>query len=231
MKPGNARAPLVIALTGGIASGKSTVTDRFADHGVSIVDTDVIAREVVAPGSPLLDAITRRFGADILDSSGNLRRARLRRIVFEAPEEREWLERLLHPEILRRTADQVRAARGPYCLVVIPLLAETGVPPDVDRVLVVDTTEDLQLRRLTKRDDIDLPAARSMLGSQATREERLSIADDVIPNLGTLAELLARVDTQHAEYLELAGAGSRSETGPAAAGSAGSGSDPDAADQ
>jgi len=196
--------PLRVALTGGIASGKSTVAGLFAALGVPVIDTDVVAREVVAPGSPGLAAVTARFGAQILDAAGALDRARLRDIVFADPQARRDLEALLHPLIQARTAERSRAAGGDYQLIAVPLLVETGTAGDYDRVLVVDCEPATQIARLMLRDRAPEAQARAILAAQATREERLSQADDVITNTADLPALARQVETLHQRYRHLA---------------------------
>jgi len=196
--------PLRVALTGGIASGKTTVAGLFATLGVPVIDTDVIAREVVAPGTPGLAAVTARFGEQILDDAGALDRARLRGIVFADPAARRDLETLLHPLIRARSAERSRAAGGIYQLVVVPLLIETGTAGDYDRVLVVDAEPATQLARLMLRDGASDAGARAILAAQATREARLARADDVITNTADLPALAHQVETLHQRYRQLA---------------------------
>lgn len=191
----------VIALTGGIASGKTAVSDRFAELGVPVIDTDVIAREVVAPGQPLLEAITRHFGGEIVLPDGSLDRKSLRQRVFANDAERNALEALLHPAILDEVQARIAKLNAPYCVVVIPLLAENGRHPWIDRVLLVDTPEAVQLERVMHRDKSSESQARAILRAQASREDRLAIADDVIVNDATLESLLAATDRQHRRYL------------------------------
>jgi dephospho-CoA kinase len=193
-----------VGLTGGIASGKSTVANLFAALGVSVIDTDVLAREVVAPGSAGLDAIVQHFGPDILLADGTLDRAKLRARVFSAPDARRWLEQLTHPLIRQLMEQRCEAAGGPYQIVAIPLLTETGRDRRVDRVLVVDCDPATQIRRLQARDGATQEAATRILAAQATREQRLAIADDVIANDGDIGRLREQVEPLHAQYLELA---------------------------
>jgi dephospho-CoA kinase len=198
------RPPLLVALTGGIASGKSAVATLFANRGVPVLDTDQIARDLVAHDSPILTQLAREFGPNVLTDSGELDRAGLRERVFNDPAEREKLEAIMHPAIRAELERRMELAGGPYQLHVIPLLVETGRARDYDRVLVVDCPEALQVSRLTKRDDIDESLANQMLNVQATREQRLASADDVIVNTGTLDDLDAFVDTLHKNYSLLA---------------------------
>ena len=196
--------PLLVALTGGIASGKSAVAALFAKHGIPVLDTDQIARDVVEPGSPVLEQLARGFGTEILTDAGELNRSRLRQRVFNDPAERERLEAIMHPAIRAELARRTELAGGAYQIHVIPLLVETGRARDYDRVLVVDCPENLQIARLTQRDDIDEALANQMLNAQATREQRLASADDVIVNTGTLEDLDAFVATLHKNYSLLA---------------------------
>jgi dephospho-CoA kinase len=190
-----------IGLTGGIASGKSTVANLFAALGVPIVDTDLLSREVVASGSPLLGEITGHFGAEVLAADGTLNRHELRKRIFADPAERQWLEALLHPAIRELTDARCEAAAGPYVIVAIPLLAETRGAARFDRVLVVDCDPELQLARLTARDGTPRKEAERMLAAQASRADRLSVADDVIHNDGDLASLRDQVEKLHRKYV------------------------------
>jgi dephospho-CoA kinase len=193
-----------VGLTGGIASGKSTVARLFEALGVPVIDTDVLAREVVAPGQPLLGQIAARFGTGVLAADGSLDRAALRTLVFADPAARADLEQLTHPAIRALLEERSAKLRGAYQLLVIPLLVETAGRTPVDRVLVVDCSETLQIRRLQARDGATLEQARQILGAQATREARLAAADDVILNEGDLGAVRDQVAGMHAKYLELA---------------------------
>ena len=199
--------PLRIGLTGGIASGKSTVADLFAAAGVPIIDTDVIAREVVEPGQPALEEIRAAFGDDVFAEDGRLDRASMRKLVFSDHESRRRLEAILHPRIGAATIEQAEAAGGAYQLIVVPLLTESALKDAMDRVLVVDCSEETQLKRLLERDAESSEQARRILAAQASREERLAIADDVITNDAGLDELRTAVDELHRQYLDLAAAG------------------------
>ena len=189
-----------IGLTGGIACGKSTVANLFVALGVTLVDTDLLAREVVEPGSPLLGEIARHFGAQVLQKDGSLDRAILRQRVFANPAERQWLEQLTHPAIRELTDARCEAATGPYVMVAIPLLVETRGAARFDRVLVVDCEPELQLARLQARDGMTREQAQRMLAAQATREQRLAVADDVILNNGDIAALRDQVEKLHGQY-------------------------------
>ncbi len=198
--------PLRIGLTGGIASGKSLVAEQFAALGIPIIDTDEIARAVVAPGEAALAEIRAQFGDKVFDATGRLDRRALRRRVFANAADRQALERILHPRIRARTLAAIAAAEGPYLIVVVPLLVESGFERLVDRVLVVDCPEAIQLERLRHRDRESAEGARQILAAQASREARLAVADDVIDNSGPVADTQAQVAALHRRYLELAGA-------------------------
>jgi dephospho-CoA kinase len=193
-----------VGLTGGIASGKTTVANLFAERGVPLIDTDVIAREVVEPGQPALAAVVAEFGPDILETNGRLDRRRLRERVFTDAAARRRLEAILHPAIRTEMERQSAAAPGPYQMLVIPLLTESGRRDHLDRVLVVDAPERLQIERLIERDQVTREQALAALGSQAKRDARLAFADDVIVNDGDPATLTARVEALHHKYLGLA---------------------------
>ena len=196
----------IVGLTGGIASGKSTVAERFARHGVPVIDADALARQVVEPGQPTLARLIETFGPDILDAEGRLDRERLRRRVFADPEQRRALDRIMHPAIGLAMQQALRAAQGPYVILMVPLLVETGQHRMVNRVLVVDVPEAEQLQRLLARDGIDEPLATTMIQAQATRLQRLAIADDVLVNDGPLAAIGAHVAALDGLYRRLAGA-------------------------
>lgn len=195
-----------IGLTGGIASGKSTVADVFTELGAAVVDTDAVAREVVAPGESGLEAVATEFGPDILLPNGELDRRALRSIVFRDPQRRETLESILHPLIRARTLQMIASLEAPYVVVVVPLLLETGFAELVERILVVDCPEAQQLERLRQRDDVGESEAQAMLAAQTDRQTRLSRADDVIDNSGSIESTRAQVRALHERYL--AGLGS-----------------------
>jgi len=201
-----------IGLTGGIASGKSTVASLFTALGVTVVDTDLLSREVVAPGSALLRQITDHFGTQVQSGDGTLNRQELRKRIFEDPEQRKWLEALLHPAIRELTDARSEAATGPYVIVAIPLLVETDGAARFDRVLVVDCDPDLQLARLMARDGARREDAARMLAAQAPRAARLAVADDVIHNDGDLASLRDQVAKLHAEYVAAAKAAAQTQS-------------------
>ena len=198
------RSGFRVGLTGGIASGKTTVANLFAALGVTIIDTDLLAREVVATGTPLLAEIARHFGPRILAADGSLDRRALREQVFSDPEQRRWLEQKTHPAIRDLTDQRSRAAPGPYSMVAIPLLVETSGADRFDRVLVVDCEPSLQLARLMARDGVTRESALRMLAAQVARQDRLAVADDVIRNDGDLASLRDQVEILHRQYVAAA---------------------------
>lgn len=196
--------PMLVVLTGGVASGKTSVSDRLADKGAPVIDTDVIAREVVAPGSPGLDLVVEAFGPDILDDFGALDRRRLRERVFARPEQRRRLERILHPLIENEARRRIaRFPSADYVVLVVPLLVESGLFEDADRVVVVDVPESIQIRRLLTRDGVERDHAEAMLAAQASRAERLAVADEVIDNSGTLEGLVQASDALHDRLVAL----------------------------
>ncbi len=195
---------LKVGLTGGIASGKSFVTECFAALGASIVDTDVIAREVVEPGQPGLEAIQAQFGSEVIDGEGRLDRRHVRTLVFASAELRGQLEAILHPLIRARALADAAAATGPYVILVVPLLAEPGFSELVARVVVVDCDEAVQEARLVARDAHTLEEARRIMASQASRATRLAAADDVIHNDGDFNATRNQVEALHKKYLETA---------------------------
>ncbi|MGB5739425.1 MAG: dephospho-CoA kinase [Woeseia sp.] len=198
------KAPLRIGLTGGIASGKSTVAEMFAELDVPVIDTDIIAREVVEPGQPALAEIRERFGATVLDAAGRLDRAAMRKIVFAEPDKRRELEEILHPRIRRETERQALAKGGEYQLIVVPLLVESPMRDSMDRVLVVDVPEPVQLARLLARDAENAAQAEAMIAAQASRAARLAIADDIISNDGSLESTRRQVQRLDRQYRKLA---------------------------
>jgi len=198
----NARPVPRIALTGGIASGKSTVARLFEALGAKLVDTDQIAREIVQPPSPVLQQIVDRFGNGILAADGALDRAGLRRLAFADERARADLETIMHPAIRAAVAERGARIGGPYQLVAVPLLAETGTAGLYDRVLLVDCDVELQLRRLMLRDGMTAGDAQRMLAAQAAREARIAIAHDVIHNNGDVGALAPQVETLHRRYLQ-----------------------------
>ena len=196
-----------IGLTGGIASGKSALEKAFAAHGIVVADADMLAREVVAPGEPALAAVVERFGRDVLRADGQLDRAALRVRVFGDPDQRRALEAILHPAIRARLEAICRAAPGPYAIATVPLLTEGGgraAYPWLHRILVVDTPAAVQKARLMQRDGIDATLADQMMAAQASRAERLALADDIVVNDGDIHHLQHAADALHLRYLALA---------------------------
>lgn len=195
---------LVIALTGGIGSGKSAVSRRFAELGVPVIDTDLIAREQVLPGSPALQEISDSFGPEVIRQDGSLDRPALRTLVFDSPEKRQHLEDILHPRILAEMQQRLETLNAPYAILVIPLLLETGQNELAERILVVDCPESLQISRVQQRDGLAAPQIRQILTAQVDRATRLSRADDVIENTGTLQDLMKATERLHHFYHQLA---------------------------
>ena len=193
-----------VGLTGGIASGKSTAAKFFGALGVPIIDTDQVARDVVEPGQPPLERLVERFGSSILTEDGHLDRPALRNIVFSDPKARADLEALTHPAIGAAVEARSATAGGPYQILVIPLLVEKSLGSQLDRVLVVDSSEELQIRRLQARDGSTLDQAKAILNAQASRSARLKAAHEVITNEGDMSAVREQVAALHAKYLELA---------------------------
>lgn len=194
----------VLGLTGGIGSGKSAVADRFVALAVKVVDADVASRVVVEPGQPALAAIAEHFGAHLLTQQGALDRAELRKLVFADETQRRWLEALLHPLINDYIRTELATAQSPYAILAHPLLVETAQTRICDRVLVVDVPEKLQISRTMHRDSNSEEQVRAIMAAQATRDDRLAAADDVICNDRDLAHLDAEVARLHKIYLDLA---------------------------
>lgn len=205
MPAANNASPLVVALTGGIASGKTALSERFAALGVPVADADIAARAVVEPGTPALAEIVAHFGDGVLGADGRLDRRALRERVFADSAARKRLEAIVHPRVREWLRDKVAGWRTPYGILSVPLLAENaGTYRWVDRVLVVDVPEHAQIERLMRRDDVDRKLADAMLAAQATRAQRQAIADDVHDSTGPMTALEARVIDLHAHYLALA---------------------------
>ena len=200
----NDSRPLRVGLTGGIASGKSTVADLFAELGIPVIDTDIIARAVVAPGQPALAEIGRRFGERVLDDMGSLDRAAMRKLIFGDEQARRDLEAILHPRIGAEARRQSAEAGGPYQLIVVPLLTGSTLRDFVDRILVVDCEEERQVERLLARDAESVEQARRILMAQSSRDERLAIADDVINNDHSIEHLKDQVADLDRQYRHLA---------------------------
>ncbi len=199
----NEMMPYIVALTGGIGSGKTTVANEFAKLGVPLVDADVIARQVVEPETPALNSIVLRYGKNILNPDGTLNRSHLRAIIFSNIEEKKWLNALLHPLIQTETQKQFQQADYPYVLWVVPLLIENNISHLADRVLVVDVTREEQISRTIARDNISQEQVNNILEAQASREKRLSYANDVITNHTNDTHITDKVATLHNLYLTL----------------------------
>jgi len=195
---------LVIGLTGGIASGKSTASRFFQEQGIHVIDADIIARELTKPGQAALQQIVENFGKDILDDRQQLKRTKLRNIVFNDQASRHKLEAILHPLIKAEMRKRLKAIDDPYCILAIPLLIETDQTSMVDRVLLIDTDTDLQIQRLRRRDGLDDQTIAAVLRAQATREQRLAIADDVICNNASVEDFAHQLREIHQRYLHLA---------------------------
>ncbi|GIU21618.1 MULTISPECIES: dephospho-CoA kinase [unclassified Shewanella] len=196
-------ADFIVGLTGGIGSGKTTVANLFEELGITLVDADIIARDVVAKGSIGLIKITEHFGTDTLLADGNLDRAKLRQKIFSDDSERLWLNNLLHPMIRDEMLEQCKAAQSDYVIMVVPLLFENGLDRLVDRTLLVDISPELQQQRTISRDAVTAQQVKNIIGSQASRAEKLSKADDVIDNHGEISALKCKVNALHNFYLKL----------------------------
>lgn len=194
---------LVVALTGGIGSGKSAVSRHLESLGVPVIDADRLAHKMVEPNSPALKEIQAVFGDHLVDTMGRLDRAALKKIVFDNPSERKRLEAILHPRIKQAMEEWLKVQSGPYAVLVIPLLFETGQMTLADRVLVVDSDELLQIKRVSERDGLSSEQITQILNAQVDRKVRLSHADDIIENNGSLEELIQATNRQHESYLEI----------------------------
>lgn len=194
---------LIIGLTGGIGSGKSIVADLFARHRIPVIDADIIAREVTAIGQPALNEIANHFGQDILLKDKSLDRAALRKRIFDQPAERIWLEKLLHPIILEKIDEYVNELQAPYCIVVIPLLLETGTQSLIHHTLLVEASEQTRIKRVMARDNISEEQVKAIIATQASQEERHQHADEIIHNDGTLHDIEQAVNKLHQKYLNI----------------------------
>ncbi len=202
----------VIGLTGGIGSGKSAASAHFETLGITVVDADIAARTVVEVGKPALRSIEEHFGSEVIAADGSLDRAALRTKVFENARERRWLEQLTHPLIREEITRGLANAQSPYAILSSPLLVESGQSQLVKRVLVIDVPEDLQLARTVTRDNNSESQVKAIMAAQSSRQKRLSFADDIIVNDGTLEQLHSQVDRLHQRYLQLAKEQSDNET-------------------
>jgi len=194
---------LIIGLTGGIGSGKSVASDKFASLGITVVDADVASRTVVEPGMPALQEIESHFGSEIISEDGQLDRAKLREVIASDAEERKWLESVLHPRIGEQVAKEISESTSPYTLFVAPLLLETNSQEMCARVVVVDVPNDVQVERTAKRDKVPTDQVEQMVSAQMKREKRLEKADDVLLNTGTIEELEKKVEQLHEKYLQM----------------------------
>ena len=196
---------LRIGLTGGIGSGKTIVANAFASHGIPVIDTDLIAHELVELGLPALESIVSTFGDHILDKNGHLRRDKLRGLILADEGKRAKLESILHPAIRNEVEDRINKVHATYCILVIPLLIETRLTDMVDEVLVVDVSKNTQIERVKNRDKLSEDEILSIIDIQCTREERLKVANEVITNEGSLEDLALQVSQLHEQFQQLAG--------------------------
>ena len=195
---------MIIGLTGGIGSGKSTVAELFKKLGVPVIDADIFARQICEPGASAYNTVIDHFGAGILDDGGHINRKKLRDIIFAHDLEREWLEAALHPIIRREMHTQAETFNSPYCIFVIPLLTESNNLDGIDRILVVDAPEALQIERASKRDHTSMDDIEKIMSAQNSRGERLTYADDVILNDVDIAALERKVAKLHESYTAMA---------------------------
>jgi dephospho-CoA kinase len=195
---------LKIYLTGGIGSGKTLVSGLFAEKGVPVIDTDLISRQIVQPGQPALEEIQQAFGSEILTTSGELDRRKLRELVFHNTEAKKTLEAILHPKIYTETERQLQELNSPFALIVVPLLVETGETDRADRILVVDASSEIQKSRVRARDKVPDQQIEQTIASQASREQRLALADDVIVNIDSIEDVQLQVNRLYQKYLNLA---------------------------
>ena len=190
----------VVVLTGGIASGKTAVSDLFEQRGVPVIDTDRIAHEIVEPGRPALKRIAEAFGQEFLGSDGRLDRKKMRNAIFSSPQQKNRLESILHPAIASEVDQRVAQVNEPWCILVVPLLEETRLFSWIDRILVVDVEESVQIERVIARDNISQKQAQSIMDAQTSRPQRLAMADDILDNSGSLEELEAEVNKLYHKY-------------------------------
>lgn len=194
---------LKVALTGGIGSGKSAASSKFEKLGIEVIDADIISHDLVEPGQPALRKITNTFGREMLLADGRLDRKRLRNTIFANPQARRQLEGILHPLIYQKMHQRLEQVESPYAVMVIPLLTESKENYEIDRILLIDVPESVQAQRVIHRDNCSHDEFEQILASQASREERLRTADDIILNDGTLEQLHLSVEEQHQQYLAM----------------------------
>ena len=199
----HANKPYTVALTGGIASGKTLISDEFARLGVPVIDTDVIAHALVEPGQPTLKEIENKFGPGVIDAHGRLERRKLRSLIFANTDKRRQLEAIMHPKIRHKAGELVAEVTSVYCILVIPLLGEREAYPNVDRILVVDVDPETQIKRLMARDNCSREQAEQALASQPSRNQRIRIADDIINNVGSKIQSQHKVKRLHKVYCRL----------------------------
>ncbi|MDH5734737.1 MAG: dephospho-CoA kinase [Gammaproteobacteria bacterium] len=192
---------LVIGLTGGIGSGKSTVAELFRKRNIPIIDTDILARELVRPGQPALNEIIQTFGDTVIHKNGELDRQTLARLTFQNESARKKLEAILHPKIRQLMTEQINSVSAPYVIAVIPLLIEAGQTDLVNHILLVDCPEEIQIHRVKQRDNRDEQQIREILNAQASRQTKIAMADDIIENQGELSDLDAKIEKLHQKYL------------------------------
>ena len=197
------KRPLLVGLTGGIGSGKTTVKNFFDELGTPTIDADEISHRITKPGHAAFDEVVALFGKQCLDEGGNLDRRRLRAQIFNEPALKQKLEAIIHPRVRAEIREFTRRVRHPYCIICIPLLLETGAQSTVDRVLVVDAPEQLQVARVSRRDHAEEQQTRSIIRSQTGRTQRLQAADDIISNDGNISDLKALVETLHNKYMKI----------------------------
>jgi dephospho-CoA kinase len=195
---------LIVGLTGGIGSGKSAVCREFEHRSVPIIDADIVAREVVAPGSAGLAEVLAAFGRGILDPNGSVDRGKLRQLIFADDRKRDTLEAILHPKIRASIGDQLAAVESPYCILCVPLLVEKGGYKNVNRILLVDCPTEIQIHRVMDRDNLTRKQVEAIMATQATRDERLRMADDIIENSDRIEALETQVQALHAKYMAIA---------------------------
>ncbi len=197
------KSNLYIGLSGGIASGKTIVSDEFSSLGADIIDTDIIARELIFPGSETLNKIVSVFGENVLQDDGNLNRKLMRQIIFSEKDKKITLEKIMHPKIQNEVKLKIQSASGQYQIIVVPLLLQSPILDFVDRVLIIDCNEKIQINRLMNRDNISEELAKKMIENQSKREERLAIADDIILNEGRIEEIKHEVKKLNDFYIKI----------------------------